>query len=218
MYAYNEYGNLNSSVWLDGRWCQIRSYLAHVCLCAVYYSFVLQAIFRLFRIVFFKHRILQSFGVCILAIITQWIISFLFILPTLLLNDFQYLPHEYNCWTPFENVRGLLYLIVIIYGTSTSIISSIYMYIIRYVQKTNSTQQRRQNANKRDLNILKRIVILVTVVVGLGFPTIVVIFIYIITNYVVPSAYHIEGISLASGAFIASISLIFVTPQIQERL
>jgi hypothetical protein len=92
------------------------------------------------------------------------------------------------------------------------------MYIIRYVQKTNNTQQRRQNANKRDLNILKRIVILVTVVVGLGFPTIVVIFIYIITNYVVPSAYHIEGISLASGAFIASISLIFVTPQIQERL
>jgi hypothetical protein len=97
MYAYNEYGNLNSSVWLDGRWCQIRSYLAHVCLCAVYYSFVLQAIFRLFRIVFFKHRILQSFGVCILAVIIQWIISFLFILPTLLLNDFQYLPHEYSC-------------------------------------------------------------------------------------------------------------------------
>jgi hypothetical protein len=38
----------------------------------------------------------------------------------------------------------------------------------------------------RELTVLKRIVILVTIIVGLGFPTVVVIFIYVCTNYVTP--------------------------------
>ncbi|UJR37045.1 hypothetical protein I4U23_029750 [Adineta vaga] len=220
MYGYNQHGNLNSPIWLGGRWCQIRTYFVHVCLCALYYSFVLQAIFRLFRIVFYKHRILQSFGVFWIAVLIQWIISFLCILPSILLDDFQYLPLEYNCWISFENVRGLLILIVTIYGTSTSSISSIYMYIIRYIHRSNNIpqQQRRQKSNKRDLIILKRLVTLVTAVVTLGFPTVLVIFIYVCTNYVLPLAYHIQGVSLSTGAFVTAISLVFVTPSYKQYL
>jgi hypothetical protein len=148
--------------------------------------------------------------------ILQWILSFIFILPALLIDNFQYLTLEYNCWISFENIRGLLILITIIYGSSTSIISLMYMYIIRYVHQSNNVQQTRRNANKRDLTILKRLVILVSVIVGLGFPTVAVIFIYVCTNYVVPLAYHIQGVSLSIGALTTSISLAFVTPQIQE--
>ena len=218
MYAYNLQGNLDPSVSFGGRWCQIRTYFAHVCLCSLYYSFVLQAIFRLFRIKFHKNRVLQSFGVFCIAVILQWVISFLWILPNLLLDDFQYLPLEYNCWISFENIRGLLILIALIYGVSTSTISSIYMYIIRYVHQTSHVQlhQRRQSSDKRDLLILKRLVILVTVVVTLGFPTVLVIFIYIFTNYVLPLAYHIQGVSLSAGALVTSVSLIVITPQLLE--
>jgi hypothetical protein len=97
MYCYNEHGNLNSSVWLSGRWCQIRTYFAFVCLCALYYSFILQATLRLFRIVFHRRKIIQSFDVFVLAIIFQWGLSFIFILPNLLIDDFQYLSSECNC-------------------------------------------------------------------------------------------------------------------------
>ncbi|CAF2486153.1 unnamed protein product [Rotaria sp. Silwood2] len=218
MYIYNEHGNLNPSIWLGGRWCQIRTYFVHVCLCTLYYSFILQAIFRLFRIVFYKYKTLQSFSIFISGIIIQWILSFLFLLPNLLLDDFQYLPFEYNCWIAFENIRGLIMVIIIIYGTSTFSISFMYMYIIRYIHQSNNIHQRRQNSSKRDLTILKRLVILVTVVAGLGFPTVIVIFIYVCTNYIIPFAYHIQGVSLSIGAFTASISLIFITPQIQELL
>ncbi|CAF1461193.1 unnamed protein product [Adineta ricciae] len=218
MYAYNLQGNLDPFISFGGRWCQIRTYLAHVCLCALYYSFVLQAIFRLFRIKFYRYRVLQSFGVFCIAVFLQWLISFLWILPNLLLGDFQYLLMEYNCWISFEDVRGLLILIVIIYGVSTSMISSIYMFIIRYVHRTSNVQQhqRRQSSDKRDLLILKRLVILVTVVVTLGFPTVLVIFVYVFTGYVLPLAYHVQGVSLSVGAFVTSVSLIFITPQLLE--
>ncbi len=217
MYLYNLYGNLDSSMSFGGRWCQIRTYLVHVCLCGLYYSFVLQAIFRLFRIVYYKHKILQSFGVFLIAITLQWILSFLCILPNLLLDDFQYLPTEYNCWIAFENIRGLLVTITITYGISTCMILSIYMYIIRYLRQSNNIQQqRRQNSNKRDLIVLKRLAIFVTVIIGLGFPTVLVVFIYVFTHYVIPLAYHIQGVSLSIGAFITSVSLVFITPQIQK--
>ncbi len=46
--AYGMYGNLHPSMSLDDYYCQIRSYINDVFICAFYYSCALQAIFRLF--------------------------------------------------------------------------------------------------------------------------------------------------------------------------
>jgi hypothetical protein len=200
----------------SGRWCQIRTYFTHVCFCAFYYSFVLQAVFRLFRIVFYRHKILQSFGIFVLAIIIQWILSFLFILPNLLLNDFQYLSSEYNCWIHFENIRGLIMVTITIYNNPISIIVTIYIQIIRYTRRAVDVQQRRQRSNKRDIIILKRIVILAFIIVGIGLPTVAIVLVYLITKYIIPFAYHIQGLSISLGVLVGSISLVFITPQIQK--
>ena len=216
MYGYNTTGTLDPTRRFDGLWCRLRTYFVHVLLCALYYSFVLQATFRLLRIVFYRQQILQSVPVFVLAAILQWTLSVLFTLSSLLLNDFQYLPKEYNCWIDFENLRGLLILMFVIYGLSTSIILSMYVYIIRYVQQTRPIHQRQHLSNKRDVTILRRIVILVTIIVGLGFPTVAVILVRAICKFAVPFDYHIQGVSLSIGAFIASISLVFLTPRIRE--
>jgi hypothetical protein len=216
MYSYNLQGNLDSSISFGGRWCQIRTYFAHVCFVAFYYSFVLQATFRLFRIVFYKQRILQSFGVFVLAIIIQWILSFLFILLNLLLNDFKYLSSEYNCWIAFENIRGLIMVMMTIYNNPVVIIFTIYTQIIRYTRRAVHVQLRRQKSNKRDIIILKRIVILAFITVGIGLPTAIIVLIYLITKYVIPFAYHIQGLSISFGVLVGSISLVFITPQIQK--
>ncbi len=216
MYFYNLLGNLNSSIVFDGRWCVIRTYLTHVCFCAFYHSFALQAIFRLFRVVFYKRRFLQSYGIFISSIILQWILSFLFILPNLLLNDFQYLPHEFNCWIAFQNIRGLIMVTLFIYNNPLTIIFTIYTQIIRYTRRIVHVKQRRLKSNQRDLIILKRIVILVFIIVGIGLPTFIIVFIDIITKSAVPFAYHIQGLSISLGVLIGSVSLVFVTPQIQK--
>jgi hypothetical protein len=216
MYSYNLRGNLNSSISFGGRWCEIRTYIAYVCFCSLFYSFVLQAIFRLFRIVFYKHKRLQSFGVFLIAITLQWILSFLFILPHLLLDDFQYLPTEYNCWFGFQNTRGLIMITIILYNNPLTIIFTIYTQIIRYTRRVTQIQQARQQANRRDLIILKRIVILVFIIAGIGLPTVVIVLIYMITKYLMPYAYHLQGLSLSLGVLITSVSLIFITARIRQ--
>ena len=65
------YGHWNPSASFAGRWCAIRAYFPHVCFSAYYYSFVCQAIFRLFRIVFYTKKHLQSFGVFVVFIVVQ---------------------------------------------------------------------------------------------------------------------------------------------------
>lgn len=216
MYSYNLQGNLNRSMSFGGRWCQIRTYFAHVCFCSFYYSFVLQAIFRLFRIILYRYKILQTLGVFILGILIQWILSFLFILPNLLLNDFKYLTLEFNCWIAFENIRGLIMVTFTIYNNPLSIIFTIYTQIIRYTRRASHIQQRRQKSNIRDITILKRIVILALITVGIGLPTVIIVLIYLITKHVVPFAYHIQGLSISLGVLIGSISLVFITPQVQQ--
>lgn len=66
--------------------------------------------------------------------------------------------------------------------------------------------------------ILKRIVICVCAMCALGIPTTIIWFIYIVSNYLIPLPYHIQGLSLVAGLFFIIISFILITPQIQDIL
>jgi len=103
-----------------------------------------------------------------------------------------------------------------IYNNPLTIIFTIYTQIIRYTRRIVHVKQRRLKSNQRDLIILKRIVILVFIIVGIGLPTFIIVFIDIITQSIVPFAYHIQGLSISLGVLIGSVSLVFVTPQIQK--
>ncbi len=63
--------DLNLSSWLENRWCPIRAYITYACFCAGYYSYILQAIFHLFRVVSHKKQILQSLRIFLIVIIAQ---------------------------------------------------------------------------------------------------------------------------------------------------
>jgi len=214
--AYGVYGNLHPSISFDDYYCQLRSYINYVFICAFYYSCALQAIFRLFRVVFPKHKILQSRFVFTIAIIIQWLIPVFYILAYLLLGDFEYHPDISSCWISFKNIRALSIAMAFVYGTPLIIMSIIYVCIIRYVRQAVYAQQIRENANKRDLLIVKRILVLVLIAMGIGIPTGVLLIIYMITNYLTSLAYHIQALSLTTGLVIESIALGFITPQVRE--
>ena len=216
MYFYNLLGNVHFPIVFDDRWCRIRAYLTHVCFCAFYHSFVLQATFRLFRIVFYRYQFLQSFALFFSSIVIQWILSFLFILPNFFFNDFQHLRREFNCWIELTNIRGLILATIFIYHNPLMMIFIIYIRIILYTRRVKHLQRQRQKSNRRDLIILKRIVLLGLITIGIGLPTIIVVLIYIITKFIIPFAYHIQGLSISLGVLIGSVSLIFINPQIQR--
>jgi len=197
--AYGMYDSLRPSISFDEYYYQLRSYINYAFICAFYYSCALQAMFRLFRVVFSKHKRLQSHGVFIVAVFVQWLIPILYILAYLLLGDFEYHPEISSCWLSFKNIRALSIAMAFVYGTPLIIMGMIYACTIRYIRRTVQTQQVRQLANKRDLLIVKPIIMLVLIALGIGIPTGVILIIYMITSYLAPLAYHIQALSLATG-------------------
>ncbi len=214
--AFGVYDSVHPSISLDDYYCQLRSYINYVFICAFYYSCALQAMFRLFRVVFPKHKILQSSGMFLVAILVQWLIPIFYILAYLLLGDFQYQPDIGSCWLSFKNIPALSIAMAFVYGTPLIIMSVIYACIIRYIRQTVQIQQIRQQANKRDLLIVKRMIMLVLIAMGIGIPTGVLLIIYMITNYLISLAYHIQALSLTTGLILESVALGFITPQVRE--
>ena len=216
LFIYNIYGELNPSVSFDDPWCSIRAYLAYTSYCDFYYSCLLQATFRLFRVVFYKRKGLQSRQFFLLAIASQWSFTFALTLPNLLPKDYQYIPTKYKCWLSFANIRGLCFAFLLIYILPLAMISAIYVYIIRFIRQTADGRHRRRQSNARDLLILKRILILLFVTLAVGIPTLVILFISIIGSIVIPHAYDIQDISLAAGLFAAVACFTMITPEVQK--
>ena len=81
--AHNLYGDLYGNVSFANWWCYTRVYLLHVELCSIYLSYLLQALFRLFRIVLYRYQRLQTFRFILRLIIFQWFLAFLIIIPAI---------------------------------------------------------------------------------------------------------------------------------------
>jgi hypothetical protein len=107
IYCYTLYGHLHPGVSFNGQWCHVKAYLFYVSGCGFFYSYLLQAIYRLCRIVFYTKPSLQSFKLYVYGIVLQWIFSFLQVIPVLLLGTFEYLPLDYHCQIAISNIRGL---------------------------------------------------------------------------------------------------------------
>jgi uncharacterized membrane protein YeiB len=103
-----------------------------------------------------------------------------------------------------------------VYGTPLIIMGSIYACIIRYVRQTAHVQQRRHLSNKRDMLIVKRMIMLVLIAMGIGIPTGIILINYMITSNLTPLAYQIQAVSLTTGLVLESIVLGLITPQVRE--
>lgn len=216
IYAYNLRGDLGPFVSVNDCWCQLRTYFVNVCFCSLYYSCVLQSIFRLFRVVLYQIKLLQSSQFFIGIAVVQWFLAFSLTLLNLMNDDYEHLPRVYRCWISFENTRGLLITSLIIYGWPLLAIISIYAYIVRYIRQRSQLQHKRQRTMERDLLVLKRITIFVFVVTAIGLPTVSILFVWMACGKLVPMAYHLQGLSMSMGVLIAAICFAFISPHIQH--
>jgi hypothetical protein len=214
--AHSIYGYFYPAVSFENRLCEILGYFTHVAFCAFYYSFVLQAIFRLFRIIFYEKKVLQSFTIFIVGIILQWLLSFGLILPDFLLHDFQYIPHQYNCLIGLKNARGLASVTFITYGGSLLFVGLMYGFSFGYIRRLNPNQRRRQKTNKRDELMLKRVTILLLIQLTISIPTVIIFVIYIITNNLMKWVYPAQFIHISVILLFTSVILVFLTPKMRN--
>ena len=209
------YGVLHLLAPVDDRWCHVAFSLPFFSLCSLYFSYVIQALFRFFRIVFSKQKNLQSFRVTLMAIGFQWCVAFIITLLFLPFEFTKFLPSERNCQIPFDNVVGFFAMLTCIYLIPISIIFVMYAYMLQYIRRMVHSHPHRQNANERDMTVLRRILLLALALVVLGFPTLLIAMIYWITRSLAPSAYIIRDLSVAIGVLLEIIVLAYITPQIR---
>jgi len=103
-----------------------------------------------------------------------------------------------------------------IYGGPLFIIFIIYAYILQYARRTIRVGRKQRKANKRDVIILKRIVILLIFLIMIGVPTLSILVTYMITGYLTPLVYDIQAINISIGLVTTPVVLVFITPKIRN--
>lgn len=221
MYVCNLYGHIHVSVSFDNGWCYIRAYLTGVGLASIFYSYSVQACFRLFRIVFYKHKKLQTFPFISCLIFLQWLFCFLIFVPVLLLHYIEYIKLDYYyCQISYTNVPAIIYNGVFLYYLPMASTGFIYLYIVYYMKhrKNWAIQQQRQQANQRDLVVLRRILVLIGMLVLFMLPSVPLFLWYVITGYLHPMINQAQWVSFSVGLVMLPTMMAMITPQLRDLL
>ena len=185
-------------------WCIIRGFCVHAFLCALYDSYILQATYRLCRVVFYRRKRLLSCRLYIILVPIETCFSILCISPVLFQNNVIYLPTEYYCQTPFTNIRAIMYVALRLFLLPLIFIIFVHICLLKYIRKMhNTTCRKRMKQDKRHLIITRRLLFMLGVLLLLGLPSVTFLTIYLITGHLFSLTYRIGWLSV-------SISLVFL--------
>jgi hypothetical protein len=91
------------------QYCEVRSYLMHVSGSLLYYSYCVQAISRLFFVVFYKHKFLLTYHIHFILIAIQWTLGLILPISMLTSSHRQYQTETSQCFITIKNVSQTLY-------------------------------------------------------------------------------------------------------------
>jgi hypothetical protein len=203
--------------------CYVWGLLYDIFECSIYHSYCLHAIYRLCRIVFFKRRALVSLRLYTGLIAMQWLWVLLLLLPPLFLGWYARLSTENVCLIPYSSTLPELYHILVLYLIPLSCICVTYVWITRFMRGSLrgsiaiiAAFQRQRN--QRDLTVIKRIVIIVSILVILRFPTIIFVIYEILHGSLYPLTYPIVGVIASVCLTFVGLITIYVTTQLRQQV
>ena len=115
--------------------CQLRGYAAHIFFCALIYSYVIQAFYRLVGTIFCHRVSFQQKRIYKYAIGLQWLFSVMQTLPVGLGNNQIFIEHEYLCLVALDNRKTVGYLCVTSYLIPYTAITVMYVKIAKAVRE-----------------------------------------------------------------------------------
>jgi len=191
--------------------------------CSVYYSYCLQGFYRLCRIVFYKKKFLLSYSLYIILIISQWIVIIALLLPPVLINWYIRLPTENYCLIPYTYIGPETYHILLLYLIPLICLAIIYIWITTHMRQTSrvptliiAASQRQRN--QRDVTVIKRILILITMLIILRFPTVIFMIHGAIIGSLYPLTYGIVGLITSICLILIGIITINITSQLRKEV
>jgi hypothetical protein len=152
--------------------CIFGGYFSHVTCAAQNYSFFLQAFYRYLLIVYPSRSFWHSYRTHILFICISWIFVFVFPMEYLFTGQIVYDVNNQVCELQHKLSFSVIYMGLCLFGIPVSMIHFMYFILVRYVKKMNTlvTPNNTLVRARRNLKIIRRTVILISIVVTVCFP------------------------------------------------
>ncbi len=157
---------------VSNSWCKIQAYLCYVGLDLLVYSYVIQAISRLFFTIFYKYRYLLNYKCHVMLIICQMVISFLIPLSSIITNDIQFRPLR-MCLSPMKYLFQIFYLHTFLFVIPFSVVFIIYIVIIRRAVRSSLNVHQSWRPIRRDVELLRNILIIYTIFLFSELPSVI---------------------------------------------
>lgn len=200
--------------------CRIRGYFFTMAGGGMFYSNMLQAMFRVCRVVLHHHRWLQNFRLYGILAVVQWILAFIIVLPNYLWNDFVYFPDDFQCHITFFNPRSLFYNMLALYFIPIFLTIGSYAYTVRKTRRLNNlvrdnTSPTQRVMSQRDIIVLSRICILQIPMLSFLIPVTIVV-ILIALGYQYWWFFHIQWFVFTISMASVNVILVYVSPQVRN--
>ena len=139
--------------------------------------------------------------------------------PVVVWHDIVYLPTEYYCIIEHTNIRGALWVMCVCYIVPLTGLLLIHIRISIFLRQQSVTlaaviKQKQQ----RDLVVMRRIFINVSVLWIVGLPASVIALVGLFTRNAYPFGRRITFITLEMAFAIMSIQMIIMTPQLKRLI
>ena len=197
--------------------CRILAYLAYSFHHAVSYSYLIQALSRLLFIFYHQHRHLLQYKFHLILIICQTVISFLATSSSLITRDVIFRPLRICLISSTKVIHALVFFITS-YIAPLCII--IIIYTIIYCRVIRSSVVIRQSAHdtKRDMQLMRNILILFLVFLSAGVPSIIYAIIAFTSHSSSLALYMMPFLAGPFSVTMEKICLIFLNHEIRRAM
>jgi hypothetical protein len=152
----------------------------------------------------------------------MWTFSFVLISPLYIRHGQTLIPGEYICRVPKFDAFSITYSALAVHGIPFNILAFTYFQVHRFLRRraaaTNFAVPLTSRNRKRDILVVRRMVIVVILLGSYGMPNSVMLIMLEVTKEVIPSFYRILEVSLAAMILTLSIALVYVDPQLRRKI
>ncbi|UJR10766.1 hypothetical protein I4U23_014954 [Adineta vaga] len=198
--------------------CRLKIYISTIALISALYSNALQALHRLFRIIYYHCPFLyRNIYIYILGIVIQVHLSALVQLPVILPGHYDY--EDYHCQVYLTNWRGILIGALCVWLPPVVLTVIIYACTVSYIRRNITRLTIRQKKRiKRDFTVIKRILWLVIFIILFGTPACSTTIVYHIFGYVGWWANHLTWLTFISSFTGMTIVHLYYAPHLRVLL
>ncbi|CAF4011683.1 unnamed protein product [Rotaria sp. Silwood1] len=186
--------------------CIFRGYLSYASCAVMNYSFLLQAIYRYVVVVYPNYLIFQSTRFQLFFICVTWTLGFVYPIGFMSNGNITYDVDNQICQISLGLSFPMIFVALCIYTIPISLIMFVYFKLVRYVKTISNlvTPANTLIRARRELNMFRRIVIFVTILVVLGIPYITFI---CMSFFISPPKYHLR---IACSAIYVSLACVII--------